>query len=186
MTRPAVTRDRVVDAAAAIADGDGYDAVSLAAVASALGVRSPSLYHHVDGLEGLRRALRLRALERLGDALRRAAVGRAGSAALSAVAHAQRRFAAEHPGLYATLLRSTEGEDEELRRSGRELVEVIVAVVRGYGHEGDDAVHAVRALRAAVHGFVSLEAAGGFGLPLATDASFERLVALLDRGLSRG
>jgi hypothetical protein len=102
------------------------------------------------------------------------------------VAHAQRRFAAEHPGLYAALLRSTEGEDEELRRSGRELVEVVVAVVRGYGLEGDDAVHAVRTLRAAVHGFVSLEAAGGFGLPLATDASFERLVSLLDRGLSRG
>jgi hypothetical protein len=39
-------------------------------------------------------------------------------------------------------------------------------------------------MRAAIYGFVTLEAGGGFGIPLATDESFEWLLTLLDRGLS--
>jgi hypothetical protein len=39
-------------------------------------------------------------------------------------------------------------------------------------------------VRAALHGFVTLESSAGFGLPLSLDESFERLVAMLDRGLS--
>ncbi len=60
---------------------------------------------------------------------------------------------------------------------------VIVAVLRGYGLEGDDALHGVRIVRATLHGFVTLELEGGFGLPLSLDTTFDRLVAALDRGL---
>lgn len=35
-------------------------------------------------------------------------------------------------------------------------------------------------LRSTLHGFVSLAAAGGFGLPRAVDTTFDRLVAALD------
>ena len=68
------------------------------------------------------------------------------------------------------------------RRAG--VVDVVLAVLRGYGLEGDDAIHAARIIRAALHGFVALEAGGGFGLPLALDDSYARLVDVLDRGLS--
>jgi hypothetical protein len=50
---------------------------------------------------------------------------------------------------------------------------------------GDDAVHAVRGLRALVHGFVTLETAGGFGFPLDRDESFRRLLATFAAGLRR-
>ena len=43
----------------------------------------------------------------------------------------------------------------------------------------------MRIVRAALHGFVALEAGGGFGMPLPVDDTFERLVAALDRGLAR-
>lgn len=54
------------------------------------------------------------------------------------------------------------------------------AVLGGYGIEGDDAVDATRILRSALHGFASLEAAGGFSMPRDIDESFARLVAGLD------
>jgi hypothetical protein len=59
----------------------------------------------------------------------------------------------------------------------------VLAVLRGYGVEGEDAVHATRVVRAALHGFVTLEAEDGFGIPLDLDQSFARLVATLDGGL---
>jgi pimeloyl-ACP methyl ester carboxylesterase len=57
---------------------------------------------------------------------------------------------------------------------------VIYGVLRGYGLTGDDAVDATRALRSALHGFVALEATGGFGLPCDVDRSYHQLVAGLD------
>jgi Tetracyclin repressor-like, C-terminal domain len=56
-------------------------------------------------------------------------------------------------------------------------------VLRGYGLEGDDAIHAARSVRATLHGFVTLEMQDGFGIPLDLDESFKRLIKVLDRGL---
>ena len=49
--------------------------------------------------------------------------------------------------------------------------------------EGDDVVHAVRALRSAVHGFATIEATGGFQVRVDTDASFRRMVEALASGI---
>jgi hypothetical protein len=50
--------------------------------------------------------------------------------------------------------------------------------LRGYGLRGSAAVHATRCLRAIVHGFVSIEAAGGFGLPANLDETYEQLIGM--------
>ena len=49
----------------------------------------------------------------------------------------------------------------------------------------EDGLHAVRGLRSVVHGFASLEVAGGFGLPLDLDESFRRLVEMFIGGLQQ-
>lgn len=178
-----VTPERLIDEAAALVDSEGLAALSLARLAARLGIRSPSLYNHIDSLDEVRYRLALRGLGELVDRLRVAGVGRAGSEALLAIAHAYRDFARRHPGLYALGQISYEGRDDRLQALGRDAVEVVLGVLRGYGLEGGDALHATRTLRSALAGFVHLELNGGFGLPLDVDESFARLVALLDRGL---
>jgi hypothetical protein len=56
-------------------------------------------------------------------------------------------------------------------------------MVESFGIAGAEAIHAVRALRSMVHGFATLEAAGGFGLALSLDESFDRLIDLVILGL---
>jgi AcrR family transcriptional regulator len=186
MPRAGLDTERVVDAAARVADAEGLDAVTLARVAEGLGVRPPSLYNHVDGRGGLLRALALRGVRELTAALRDAAVGRSGAEALVATARAYRAYAGAHPGLYAATVVAPAPDDPEHRAAAGETVDVVFAVLRGWKLEGDDAVHAARAFRSAVHGFVVLEAAGGFGIPVDLDDSFERLVATLAGGLATG
>jgi AcrR family transcriptional regulator len=173
----------VVAAAADLADENGLDAVTLAAVAGAVGVRTPSLYNHVGGLDDVRRGVALTALREIGDALRDAAVGRAGDDALTAMAHAYRSYAREHPGRYAATQRAPAADDAELSAAGARAVDVLLAILRGYGMDGDDAIHAARAVRSALHGFVALETGGGFGISVDLDESFDRMVAALARGL---
>lgn len=52
-TRPALTREQVVAAAVALADESGLAALSMRALAARLGVEAMSLYHHVQGKDGL-------------------------------------------------------------------------------------------------------------------------------------
>jgi AcrR family transcriptional regulator len=171
-----VDADAVVAAAAEIADAEGLEAVTLAAVAARLGIRSPSLYNHVDGLPGLQRMLTLRAVGELGAAIRDAAVGRSGEEAVRAVATAFRDHARAHPGLYAATVRAPAPDGSDAAPLAEAAVQVLVQVVAAWGIEGDEAIHQVRVLRSALHGFVSLEQGGGFGLPLDLDRSFELLV----------
>ena len=184
MPRAGLDPEAVVAAAAALADAEGLEAVTLAHLAGRLGVRAPSLYTHVAGLRDLRGRLAARGARELAAALQTAVAGRAGRDALVAAAGVYRAYAREHPGTYAATQRATDLEDPEAAAAAA-LVEVILAVLRGYGLEGEDAVHAARIVRASLHGFVSLEAGEGFRIPLDLDETFARLVAVLDRGLSR-
>jgi AcrR family transcriptional regulator len=174
---------RVVDEAARIADAEGLPALTLARVAGELGVRPPSLYNHVDGRAGLVRSVALLGLRELTARLRDAAVGRAGRDALTATARAYRDYALAHPGRYAATVTAPAPGDEEHVAAAGETVDVVLAVLRGWDLDGDEAIHAARVFRSAVHGFVVLEAAGGFGIPLDLDASFDRLIATLSTGL---
>lgn len=178
-----VTRERVVLAAAELADAGGLETLTLAQVAAQLGVKLPSLYNHVDGLPGLRRALAALGGRELAERLRDAAVGKAGDQAVIALADAYRAYVLAHPGRYAASVRAPAGDDEELQAIARSIIGVVVAVLGPYGLHDDDAIHAVRGLRSIIHGFATLEQAGGFGLDLDRDESFRRLLRAYLAGL---
>jgi AcrR family transcriptional regulator len=178
--RMGLTRTDVVGAARAIADAEGLDAVTLAAVAGRLGIRSPSLYAHVDGLEGLRRELALAAAAAMAEAFRAAVFGRSGLESLAALALAYREFARRHPGLYAAAQRAVKpGEDDELYEALAEVVRPVFSSLAEVGADAADQVHLTRVFRSALHGFVVLEQAGGFGMPESIDESFRRMVDVL-------
>jgi AcrR family transcriptional regulator len=168
----------VVQAAAELADSKGLEEVSLAALATQLGVRSPTLYHYVEGLPGLRRDLALLGTQELARRLGRAVMGKAAEDAIFALADAYRAFAKEHPGLYAATVRAAEAGDQVLEAVQSEVVEIVLRVLAAYHLQGDEAIHAVRMVRSMIHGFVSLETAGGFGIPLDIDETFHRLMRM--------
>jgi AcrR family transcriptional regulator len=177
MPRAGLTETRVVEEGERIADEVGLSSLTLAALAERLGVRQPSLYKHVAGTDGLRRSISIRAKSDLAGVLRRATVGRARGDAIDSMAHAYRAWAKKHPGRYAAAQRAPVPGDHDDDAASAEVVQVAFDVMAGYGLRDDDAVDAIRGLRAALHGFVTLEAEGGFGLPVDIDRSFDRLVS---------
>ncbi len=89
-----------------------------------------------------------------------------------------------HPGRYGYVVRAPEPEDEALAAAAADILSIFDDVFAGYGIPPSDAVDAARFVRSALHGFVSLELGGGFGLPRSADASFRRLVAAVSRALT--
>jgi AcrR family transcriptional regulator len=182
--RVGIDRDAVVRAAAKIADDDGWDALTLARVAGKLRVRSPSLYNHVVGLEALRRELKLLVMRELNTALTRATIGKSRDDAVRALAAAYRAFVKRHPGTYAATMVAAPKNDPAVEAAAGHIVETLLSVLSGYGLDRREGIHAIRAMRSAVHGFAALEIAGGFGIPLDVDKSFDWLVSSLLKGLS--
>ena len=183
MPRAGLDPRAVVRTAAELADRHGLDHLTLAMLAQSLGVRVPSLYNHVNGLEDLRRKLTLYGLERLKEVLTRAAMGKSGDGAVRAMAEAYLAFAREHPGVYEATQRSLDRQDAEMAEAASQAIEPVLRVLSACGLEGDEAVHAVRGFRSLLHGFASIERQGGFGLEVDLDSSFRLLVDLYVKGL---
>ncbi|MFC5501996.1 TetR/AcrR family transcriptional regulator [Lysinimonas soli] len=197
MPRAGLSREAVTELAVELVDStpDGFDGLTLAAVAGRAGVAVPSLYKHVGSLADLRRSV---ALVGMAELLRRSTAsteGRVREDALRALGRAIRRFAAEHPGLYAATQIAPRFEPGDgdvgdpvwlaLAQAATDTVDVVSSVLLGFGLPEQRTVDAVRATRAAIHGFVELEAHGGFGMPDDVDRSFEALLDVLVAGIAQ-
>ena len=181
--RVGLDREAVVAAAVAIIDYEGVSALSLARVAKEVGVRTPSLYVHIDGMADLRRALCLFAVADLGDALRRAGNGRSGEDALVAFAEAYRGYSRKYPGRYELTMQPPMPVDDELRTVYFRALEPFNAIVQSWGLDAVTTKHFGRAVRSGIHGFVVLEAAGSFRNKDA-DESFRQMLAMLVAGVT--
>lgn len=183
MPRQGLDRARVVAEAAALADAEGIEAVTLAALAARLGVKAPSLYKHVASLDALRVGVAIATIDELADRLGAAVAGRSGRDALDAFGRAWVAYARAHPGRYTLTVRAPDPDDAAHVAAGERVLAVLRATLRPLALAGDAETHAIRVVRSALHGFCALEAAGGFRIPVGHDASLDRLLDVLAAGL---
>ncbi len=177
MPRAGLSPDAVADAALAIVDEHGPQALTLATVAARTGVATPSLYKHVGGLAELRTRVATRILNEMTSAATEAVLGRSGDEAVAALMRRMRAYAAEHPNRYA-FVPADPVHDPALAEPATGLLEVFFAVLRAYDLQGSAAVHAIRCLRVIVHGFSAIESSGGFGLAEDGSETYEQLIAV--------
>jgi AcrR family transcriptional regulator len=188
MPRAGLSRAAVIDLAVELVDSspDGLAGLTLAAVAARAGVAVPSLYKHVGSLAELRRAVALVGITEIVRRTSAATIGLAREDALRALGRETRAFAAEHPGLYSAIQIARDLDDPDalaLAQAATDWVAIVSAVLRGFGLPDGRSVDAVRSTRAAIHGFVELEANGGFAMPDDLDQSFEALLDMLVAGI---
>ncbi|MGB3329159.1 MAG: TetR/AcrR family transcriptional regulator [Thermomicrobiales bacterium] len=174
--RPGVSPDKIVAVAADLDDAHGLDALTMAAIARHLHISVPGLYKHVGSLEDVRRAVALLGITELTAAITASAVGLAGPDAVFAAANAFRAYAHAHPGRYAASIVAPPAGDAAYTEISDRAVRTIFAIFAAWSLEHELAIDAVRSFRAILHGFVSLEDAGGYGLPQSVDTTFARLV----------
>src|SRR5689334_1036927 len=171
-----VDQTRILEEAVALANRNGLDGLSMNDLAQALSVRTPSLYSHVKGLDEVKRMLALHGLDLLERGSARATMGKSGGAAVKALMNAYRAFAEGNPGVYAATVPTPPRSDREWSGAVDRLMATFIAALQTYEFRGPDTIHALRALRSLVHGFVSLEGAGALKHPVERDESFAWLV----------
>lgn len=181
--RTPLGRDRIVETAARLLESHGPEKLTLTLIAQDLGVTQPALYKHVDGLDMVWRGIGLLEREHLVSRLTNATIGLSGDDAVRAVADAWRGFAHDLPMLYSTAGRYPVKGDGELEAAVDQVIDVIVAALRGFELTDDERLHGAIALRSALHGFCAFELGDGNPTPLASDDLYTHTVELFLEGL---
>ncbi len=160
MARRGVDADLVIETAEQLVDRSGASDLTMTALAKQLGVRTPSLYSHVQSIDDVLGGVQARAMRSLGDDLQRAAMGRTGPDGIRSLAAALRRFADEHPGLYDLAL------GEPFDREGVVVAssaagDALTAMIRSFGIY-DVSLELLFTCVAQLHGVLVLDRAGLF------------------------
>ena len=180
MTRAPLSPAAVVAEAADLADEEGFDAVTLSAVARRLGVRTPSLYSHVRDRDALLDGVTGLAFAELAARLGTAVAGRAGRDALDGFTDAYRTYARRSPGRWQALQRRA-GDGVVRSDAAREVVALTAAVLRGYPIPETEHVHVIRLLGGTINGYLALERGGSFDHSQPPpEESWPRIVDALD------
>ena len=180
-----LSRDSIVNAALTFLDREGWDALTINALATQLGTKGPSLYNHVQSLEDLRRTVRMRVVGDIIEMLNTVGEGRTRDDAVMVMASAYRSYAHHHPGRYSAFTRMPlDGDDPEFTDTTRAAAAPVISVLASYGLDGDAAFYAALEFWSAMHGFVLLEMTGAmYGID--TDAVFTDMVMRLATGMER-
>ena len=157
--RVAERRQQILDAARAMAEADGWTAVTSRRLADAIGYTQPVLYGHFPGGKTeIMRTVALAGFAELAASMQAAVRGKTGRQAVAAVADLYLGFAATHPSLYEAMFelpidaRFAQDDAEAELRSGFNALRAAV------GDDDDGA--ATELLWSALHGMSLLERAG--------------------------
>lgn len=170
-TPPRTSLDEIVAAGRAILDAEGPDALTMARVATAVGVRAPSLYKRVRDRDALVRLIAQDVVADLGTTLAAAATTDDARADLRAIAVAFRVWAHRHPGgfglLFSPIPDAWRLEPDEGSAAIAPMFRAVTAIAAP-----DRVLEAARTVVAWASGFVSMELAGAFQLGGDVDGAF--------------
>ncbi|MCP1109519.1 TetR/AcrR family transcriptional regulator [Ohessyouella blattaphilus] len=183
MSRKGLDTETVVKVAAEITDELGFDKVTLKEISERLGVRSPSLYNHIDNLSDLKEMVSTYAMELARDNLVKATRGRTGIDALKEMGRCYIRFAREHAGLYETIQWMNINSGVERDSLFSEVVQLVCDIAEGVGTTELEASHIIRTVRSLAHGFASVESHHGFSHPSSVESSYEYALDMFFYGI---
>lgn len=183
MPTPARTSlEEIIRASRAIVEAGGLDSLTMQRVASAVGVKAPSLYKHVRNRDALVRLVVEGVAREVTETLNAAAATGDPLADLRSLADALRAYAHANPAayglLFARLPAAARPDEENLARASAAVLNT-TKILTG----PDLALEAARMVVAWAHGFISMELAGAFRLGGDLDRAYafgiERLGAAL-------
>jgi AcrR family transcriptional regulator len=153
-----ITHESIIHKAVELIEQEGVEQLALGKLATALGVKAPSLYRYVNNKDALLQAVNLQTIQGLFAAYEQALAGVDDVAAvrLTAVLHTHRTFALTHPQCYMLALANpidAQRPDEDLLTQMVLPIQTIVAEIAGE----TQSLAALRGALALVHGFVLLE-----------------------------
>ena len=183
LPRAGLDKKSIVKAAAELANEIGYDNISLKILAEHLGVRSPSLYNHISGLDELRHELMLYGWRCIGSEIISSVNGLTGYDAICEMCRAFYRFASNNKGIFNAMLWYNKYADEETLEATKLLFSMMYGLFTQINIPRWKAEHIIRTFRSFLEGFSLLVNNDSFGHSASIDESFDISLDILIAGM---
>lgn len=186
MPRNGLSKERVVKAAAAMIEQSGSADFSMRALADSLGIKTASLYNHVESMDALMIDVCTYALHMQRDTELQAIDQKIRTDGIFALANAYRSFAREHRELYRLIIHTAASSYDKLTEPSLCAISPFLQILDGYTLTQEQKYHWQHILRGVIHGFVSQEDAGFFShLPVDVEISFRMAMEAYIVGLEQ-
>lgn len=186
MFHKGLNRVIIVTSAKEMIEEEGVPQFSMRKLAEKLGVKTASLYTHIESMEVLFTEIGLAALNDQKNCLMHAIGEKNGDAAVRAVAESYRKFATEHMELYRLIMQMPSGNDEVLKEAAAMTAEPFMKVLGDYHISASRQMHWQRVLRGLMHGFIFEEQAGYFShYPVSVNESYDIAINCVIDGLHK-
>lgn len=186
MFHKGLNKEALIEVSKELIEEKGMAAFSMRALAERLGVKTASLYAHIESMDALFTEVGLSALNDQRSAQLAAIEGKDGDATVFALAESYRAFAKAHAALYQLIMQMPMGKDEMLRTAAAMTAEPSMRVLQSYPIGEERKMHWQRVLRGVMHGFVSQEASGYFShYPVDLEESYRLAIRCVIDGLHK-
>ncbi len=172
-----ITKKQILQTASDIADQDGLSGVSLKAVAAALQIRTPSLYNHIDSLEGLLLEVAHSGMREINHQITQTTVGISGDTAIQSAGEAYLCFMIAHPGVYETIQWATWHQNNETEQILSDYHCLMGKLVLSCGLNIAELDPVVRLLEGFLHGYATQQLGSALAQP---DVAFADMSSALD------
>lgn len=184
MFHKGLDKGQITEAAKNLIEECGYDKFSMRQLADRLGVKTASLYTHIESMEALLTGAGLLALQEQREYQLSAIQGKRRDEAVLCLARAYRGYAKEHRELYRFIMKIPLSTDAALKEASAMVAEPAMRVLADYALTEQQKMHGQRILRGLMHGFISQEENGYFShYPIDVEESYQIAVQCLIDGL---
>ena len=159
-----IDNEKIIHATIALATKQGLLNVSLNGIAANLGIKTPSLYNHISGIEDLYGQLGIYSLDLLEKEVVQSALGFSKHDALIRIANTYVTFAIQNPVLYQAIENPYLNNSQDISKAKEAIVLIIQSVLKVYNFTIEKEIKIIRVLRSYLHGFASLYIADLFNI----------------------
>ena len=185
MPRAGLTRQKVMEKAAQLANEKGLAYVTITTLADYLGIRKPSLYYHVESLEEVFEELMIYGWKHVSEEIILELAGLEPHNALREFGWKFYRYAIGNPGVFEAMLWYNRYGKEEMAEATEGLYCFWFDQTDRLGITRQIANHLLRTYRAFLEGFILLEINHSFGNPISIEESFAVSLEILIRGMEQ-
>lgn len=181
--RTGLDTNMVIYRAAQIANEVGIENITLKMLADDLGVKAPSLYNHIEGLEDLKIRLMIYGWKQMEQKIMQSVIGVSGYDAIKAGCYSFYEYATENPGVFNAMLWYNKFQNSETMEATSGLFSVLFKVTSSLNISDENCNHIIRTLRGFLEGFSLLVNNKAFGNPVSIEESFELSLNVLIEGI---
>lgn len=185
MPRIGLSREKVIEQAATLANEKGLEHVTITTLADYLGIKKPSLYNHIKSQEDIYHGIMIYGWQNGAEKIAENIVEEDAHESLRKYAYAFYQYAMDNPGIFEAMLWYNKYKSEELIKATEKIYIFFFAQTDKLHIDREVANHLLRTYRAFLEGFLLLVIHDSFGNPISIEESFALSLDVLISGMKQ-